>query len=474
MKIPRIVFAAPSSGSGKTVTVCALLKALSMQDRKAAAYKCGPDYIDPMFHREVLGIETGNLDLFFCEREKIGQTFCRQAKDKDIAVIEGVMGYYDGISMDSYEASSYDVARTLKAPVILILSPKGMALSAAAIVEGIICFQKDSNIRGIILNRTGEHLYPRMKQMLEEELKRRGYEIPVLGYLPEEEVFSLESRHLGLVTPAELKGLQEKMKEAGRRVSETVELERLFKIAASAPEFPDRSLSGDQSRENIGIHMPGRSLLRIAVAKDEAFGFYYRDNIEVLQELGCELIEFSPLSDTRLPEGIKGLLLGGGYPELYAKTLAENEKMRRAVKEAVEQGIPCLAECGGFMYLHETLSDREKNVYPMAGVIKGHASFRGKLVRFGYIHVEGNCDGTYLKKGEVIRGHEFHYWDSTDNGSACVARKPDGKRSWNCIHESGNLFAGYPHLYLPSFLPFAERFVQACADSKVHTGENTI
>ena len=157
MRIPRIVFAAPSSGSGKTVTACALLKALSMQGRKVAAYKCGPDYIDPMFHREVLGIETGNLDLFFCEREKLGQMFCRQAKDKDIAVIEGVMGYYDGIRMDSYEASSYDVARTLKAPGVLILSPKGMALSAAAIVEGIIRFQKDSNIRGILLNRTGEH-----------------------------------------------------------------------------------------------------------------------------------------------------------------------------------------------------------------------------------------------------------------------------------------------------------------------------
>ena len=453
MKIPRILISAPSSGSGKTVISCAIMQALTMKGYRVAACKCGPDYIDPMFHREVLGVDSENLDLFFTEGEDLQEVFASHAGNKDIAVVEGVMGFYDGMALDSWRASSYDVARTLQAPVILVLSARGMALSAAAVIEGIARFRKDSNIHGILLNRITAGIYPRMKDMLEKELAKRGLSIPVLGYVPEDEAFSLESRHLGLVTPAELKGLKEEMARAGELLLETVDLETLCAVAAQAPEIP---VPGKFSQA------PEISAPLVAVARDEAFCFYYKENLRMLEELGCELRYFSPLHDRELPANIQGLILGGGYPELYARVLSENVSMRRSVKEAVQSGIPCLAECGGFLYLQEELKDREDRAWRMAGVIKGSAASKGRLARFGYVKIEGKKDGLYLKKDENIRGHEFHYWDSTDNGADCVAVKPDGRRSWECIHMEGRLFAGFPHLYLPSNRKFAERFVEQC------------
>lgn len=453
MKIPRILISAPSSGSGKTVISCAIMQALTMKGYRVAACKCGPDYIDPMFHREVLGVDSENLDLFFTEEEDLPEVFARHAGNKDIAVVEGVMGFYDGMALDSFRASSYDVARTLQAPVILVLSGRGMALSAAAVIEGIARFRKDSNIRGLLLNRITAGIYPRMKDMLEKELAKRGLSIPVLGYVPEDEAFSLESRHLGLVTPAELKGLKEEMARAGELFLETVDLEKLCAVAAQAPEIP---VPG-KSPEAPEIPAP-----LVAVARDEAFCFYYKENLRLLEELGCELRYFSPLHDRELPANAQGLILGGGYPELYARVLSENISMRRSIKEAVQSGIPCLAECGGFLYLQEELKDREGRAWRMAGVIKGSAASKGRLARFGYVKIEGKKDGLYLKKGENIRGHEFHYWDSTDNGADCVAVKPDGKRFWECIHMEGKLFAGFPHLYLPSNRKLTERFVEQC------------
>lgn len=477
MKIPRILVSAPSSGSGKTVISCAIMQALTMKGYRVAACKCGPDYIDPMFHREVLGVDSENLDLFFTEEEDLPEVFARHAGNKDIAVVEGVMGFYDGMALDSFRASSYDVARTLQAPVILVLSARGMALSAAAVIEGIARFREDSNVRGILLNRITAGIYPRMKDMLEKELAKRGLSIPVLGYVPEDEAFSLESRHLGLVTPAELKGLKEEMARAGELLLETVDLEKLCAVAAQAPEIPvpgkfsqapEISVPGKSSQApeipalEKSSQAPEISAPLVAVARDEAFCFYYKENLRLLEELGCELRYFSPLHDRELPANAQGLILGGGYPELYARVLSENISMRRSIKEAVQSGIPCLAECGGFLYLQEELKDREGRAWRMAGVIKGSAASKGRLARFGYVKIEGKKDGLYLKKGENIRGHEFHYWDSTDNGADCVAVKPDGKRFWECIHMEGKLFAGFPHLYLPSNRKLTERFVEQC------------
>ena len=491
MKIPRILIAAPASGSGKTAISCGLMCAFRERGMGVRACKCGPDYIDPMFHREVLGVDSRNLDLFFSEKDEMTDGFIRHTAGADITVTEGVMGYYDGRGTDTDAGSSYDVARTLQIPVILVVPCRGAALSLAALVRGIIEFRSDSNIRGILLNRVSKMLYPRLKDMLEQELKKSGYNIPVVGYIPEDESFRLESRHLGLVTPQELENLKEQTERAGRILNESVNLDQILSIAQAAPELEpeekrsvhpadgygleengltENSLMGDGCSVRDGKdRKEGQKRLRIGIARDEAFCFYYKANLELLEEMGCDLVAFSPLRDKKLPENISGLILGGGYPELYGKRLSENRGLLAGIRKSLDAGMPCLAECGGFMYLHEQMEDRDGNVYPMAGAIKGKTYPTGKLVRFGYVNITADKEGEWFLPGETIRGHEFHYWDSTDAGTDCMAVKPDGKRKWNCIHMRKNLFAGYPHLYLPSVPEFVRRFVGRC-----HEWERTL
>lgn len=476
-KTPGILLAATTSGSGKTAAACALMAAFQGKGMNVRACKCGPDYIDPMFHREVLGVDSKNLDLFFSDKEELIRGYQRHIEGADIAVVEGVMGYYDGMALDTEKASSYDVARTLGLPVLLVLPARGAALSLAAVVKGMSEFREDSNIRGILLNRVSDMLYPRLKEMLERELRSMDLDIPVVGYLPEDPCFRMESRHLGLVTPQEMEGLKDQIQKAGELLSRTVDLELVRRTAGEAA-----AVAGESSLKNEGGTLSG-SGLRIGVARDEAFCFYYKDNLNLLEDLGCTLIPFSPLRDRALPKDLDGLLLGGGYPELHGRELSENHGMLSSVRSALQDGMPCLAECGGFMYLHEEMEDREGKIYPLVGQIRGKTFPTGRLVRFGYVNLEvqgGSGDGIsdavgpqsdaveegYLLPGESIRGHEFHYWDSTDSGADCVAVKPDGRRKWNCIHMKGNLFAGYPHLYLPSMKAFAERFVARCASRK--------
>lgn len=454
MRIPRIMITAVSSGSGKTVISCSLMEALKQQGLCVVSGKCGPDYIDPMFHKEVLGIDAQNLDLFFHEERELETIFVNHAKEADIAVIEGVMGYYDGMGIDTVKASSYEVAKALKTPVILVLPCKGAAISAAALVKGILEFREENYICGILLNRISEILYPKMKEMLEKELGMSGHDIKVLGYIPEHPAFHLESRHLGLVTPKEVEGLRSRLSEAGRILGETVNLEELIKLAESAPGLQEGS------DVDPAYYEVNEQKIRIAAARDEAFCFYYKENLELLKRLGCEIVLFSPIHDKELPKGSQGLILGGGYPELYAESLSKNRTMLESIRAAIESGMPCHAECGGFLYLHETLKDREGKEYPMAKVISGDAFPTERLVRFGYVCLTAEEDGLFLKKGETIRGHEFHYWDSTNNGKDVEARKPDGRRFWKCIHMENNLFAGFPHLAYGSNPLFVRRFVE--------------
>ena len=301
VNIPRILIAAPSSGSGKTVISCGLMAAFCRQQKNVVSCKCGPDYIDPMFHREVLGIDSQNLDLFFCEKEQLTGIFAEHAKNADLAVVEGVMGYYDGMGLDTAKASSYDVAAALQIPVVLVVSARGSALSLAALVKGFLEFKKESRIRGILLNRVSAMLYPRLKEMLENELKKAGHPIKVLGYIPEHEAFHLESRHLGLVTPEEIKHLKAQLEQAGEILSETVDLEGLYELAKEATSL-EISVPEDEEKENPKVS--------IAVARDEAFGFYYKDNLKLLERYGCNLVYFSPIRDTHLPEGVRRWISG--------------------------------------------------------------------------------------------------------------------------------------------------------------------
>ncbi len=451
MRIPRIMIAAPMSGCGKTTIACGLMYALKSRGYKIAAAKCGPDYIDPMFHREVLGIDSQNLDLFFCGQEVMKGLFTGHTAGADVAVIEGVMGYYDGMSLDSDKGSSYETAKALDVPVLLAVNGKGAALSVLAVLKGFLTFREDHHIAGIILNRTSRAVYPRMKEMIERGLKDMGCPVPVVGCVPEDPVFQVKSRHLGLITPGEIDDLKTVFEKIGRTLAETVDLEQIIETARDASPLKIPADMPVKTGEKQGK-------LRLAVARDPAFQFYYKDNLDLLEKLGCELVYFSPLEDEHLPDGISGLLLGGGYPEVYAGKLSLNVVLRREIKAALDGGLPCHAECGGFMYLHEVMEGEDGRIYEMAGFIEGRAVRRDRLVRFGYVQLEGAGNGAYLEQGEVLRGHEFHYWDSTDNGDGCIARKPGRDISWDCIHTKGNVFAGFPHIHYYSNVRFAQRF----------------
>ncbi|MDR0924129.1 MAG: cobyrinate a,c-diamide synthase [Hungatella sp.] len=451
---PRLMLAAPKSGSGKTMMTCGLLNALLIRKLSCRSFKCGPDYIDPMFHKYVLGIDGGNLDTFFLDKEQVREQFSDQAKGAGISVIEGVMGYYDGVGGDTTEASSYEVACALDTPVVLVLDCKGASLSLAAVVKGFLEYKENSHIKGVILNRTSSVMAERLKPAIEE------LGVHVYGYLPECKEGALGSRHLGLVLPGELKGLKDQLNQLAMKLETTIDINGLIKLAQDARPLPP-------PRAGLKSRAPktplGREVL-IGMALDEAFCFYYQENLRLLKEMGAKLIPFSPIHDKKLPSGIRGLLLGGGYPELYCRELSENESMLRDIRQASERGLPILAECGGFLYLHDQLETKDHETYPMAGIIHGKAFWAERLLRFGYIEAFPKADIPFLKKGESIRGHEFHYWDSTNNGACMEAKKPGGRKSWDCVHGKGNLLAGFPHFYYPSNPALPKRFVEACRE----------
>ena len=461
MRLPRIMLAAPASGSGKTLVTCGILQALVNRGLRVASFKCGPDYIDPMFHSRVIGARSGNLDTFFTDGETTRYLFGRAASEADISVIEGVMGYFDGLGGISEQASSSDVARTLDAPVVLVVNCRGMSLSALALIKGFVEYRKPGQIRGVILNQLPASLYPDLKARIEE-----GLPVRVLGYVPKAEDLVLESRHLGLVLPGEIERLREKLQKLAALLEETLDLEGLISMAREAPQLLYREPELPRAQAQLPGHgkISKRGKIRIGVAQDEAFCFTYRDNLQLLQDLGAELVPFSPLADAGLPENLQGLILSGGYPELHAARLAENASMREAVREAVQGGLPCIAECGGFLYLHRTLEGEDGKDYPMAGVLSARAYRTPRLSRFGYSTLTAEVAQLLLAKGGENRGHEFHYWESESCGEAMRAQKPLRMRGWDCVHGTASLYAGFPHLFFYSNPDAALRFLEKCEE----------
>ncbi len=463
MKIPRIMLAAPNSGSGKTLITCGLLQALKNKGFNLASFKCGPDYIDPLFHTRVLGVPSRNLDTYFSGRELTRALFGTHAQQADLAVMEGVMGFYDGVAGVTLTASSWELADVTDTPVILVVNMRGMSLSVAALIQGFMQMQPESHIGGVILNQTSEFMCRQLEPVIEA---RCG--IPVLGYVPKVTECVIESRHLGLVTPAELTDLQERIEKLAEILTDTLNLDAIIRLAGEASDISWTPLEQFLPQEYQGqkkkaeVKAVQTEALRIGVARDEAFCFYYEDNLDLLRMLGAETVFFSPLHDQKLPENLQGLLIGGGYPELYAKQLSENESMRRDIREKITAGMPYLAECGGFMYLHEAMEDMQKCSWPMAGVLTGNAYYTGKLGRFGYVELTAKEDQMLCQSGERIKAHEFHYFDSTENGAAFHAAKPKRSRGWDCIHAGAAFAAGFPHLYYYSNPKFAANFVEAC------------
>lgn len=451
----RIMIAAPQSGSGKTLITCALLQALKEKNYYLESFKCGPDYIDPMFHKTVLGISSRNLDPFFTEDSITRMLLAKGQDSRDLAVIEGVMGLYDGLGGIREEASSYALAKATNTPILLTVNARGMGRSLLALLSGFLQYDTAHLIKGVILNQTPSSFASVLAKEIEET-----FHIPVVASFPVRDDVRIESRHLGLVMPYELEDIQSRLKIASQVLCENANIEQILEIAKSAPK-----LEYDVKRD-IKQKLTEKTI-RIGVARDEAFCFYYEDNLDLLKSLGAKLIFFSPLHDDTLPKDLDGILFGGGYPELYLKELEENESMRNSVKSAIENKMPSLAECGGFMYLHDTIFDSEKKPYKMAGVIHACCMKKERLVRFGYLTLNSKTD-SFSQKGETIRGHEFHYYDSEDNGECAIAKKPVGTRSWECVHAGSDHWWGFAHLSYYSNPKFAEKFAEACRSYKTN------
>ena len=439
----QFLLAAPRSGSGKTTMTCALLMALKRRGCAPCAFKSGPDYIDPMFHRAVMGVESRNLDLFFSAPETVRTLYAKGAAGHGAAVCEGAMGFYDGLGGVSDRASAWHLADTLGLPVLLVVEPKGQSLTLAAELNGLVNFRTPSHIAGILLNNCTARMHALLAPMLEKETG-----LPVLGFLPKLPEAVIGSRHLGLYTAAEVENLQQKLALLADAAEEHIDWPRLLALCEKEPPALPEKAPQPSARVSI------------AVAQDEAFCFTYAETLEAFRDAGAEVVFFSPLRDTALPENIGGLYLPGGYPELHARELSENTSLLREIKRKIESGLPTAAECGGFLYLGQSLTDAEGQSWPMAGVLPGEAKDAGRLVRFGYAALSADSDSMLFRAGESFPIHEFHHWDSTANGVALAAKKPVGGAAWRCGFVNEHFYAGFPHLYWAG-TPLPQRFAAA-------------
>ncbi len=431
----RILITGTRSGCGKTTVVSALLSVFRARGLPLSSFKCGPDYIDPLFHREILGIPGYNLDPFFCNRQVLRGLLAEKARE--LSVIEGAMGFYDGIGADG-QASAYDVARATETPVILVIDASGLYTSAGAIIRGFLAFRPENRIRGVIFN--GAH--PSSAKGLDQVAREAGVE--PLGFLPRDARLTIPGRHLGLMTSDELTDLRTTLCALEELANAHIDIDGVLRIASSAPEI--RRME-KQARPMADV--------RIAVARDRAFFFLYEENLNILESLGGQLCFFSPLDDQSLPENIGGLYLPGGYPELYAQALSANSAMRAAISAAIADGLPTIAEGGGFLYLHESLEG-----FPMAGAIAGAAWKSDRLQRFGYMTLTAEKDNLLCERGGILRAQEFHYCQSGNGGEDFSLRKASNGQVFRSCHAAESLYAGFPHFYFPSDEEPARRFIK--------------
>ncbi|KNY27998.1 cobyrinate a,c-diamide synthase [Pseudobacteroides cellulosolvens] len=465
MKIPRLVIAGTNSGCGKTTVSTGLMAAMLKRGLVVQPYKVGPDYIDPMFHTFITGRNSRNLDSWLLDSSTVSYLLRRSFTGADIAIVEGVMGLYDGFGGNSIEGSTAHVSKIIKAPVVLVVNGEGMSLSIAALVKGFVEFNRETAIKGVIINNiTSKAHYIMLKDIIEEWTG-----IKAIGYLKRNEEWGLQSRHLGLVPSDELEGLKTKLDSLADEIMTTIDLDALINIANDTEE-----ICMGQLKPPINIITPGhlkeRGKVRIAVAMDKAFNFYYKDNLDLLEMLGAELVYFSPLKDKQLPHNIDGLYLGGGYPEVWAHELEKNSSLMDEIKTTIEGGIPAYAECGGLMYLTDTITDNDGNCYKMAGVVDAESKMTQKLQRFGYVEVEIKEGSVLSEKGCRVRAHEFHYSQivyNDDFPDGYKVYKPKTQKVWNCGYRKKNLIAGYPHIHFWSDTGIAAEFIKRCMEYKV-------
>jgi cobyrinic acid a,c-diamide synthase len=455
MRIPRIVIAGTNSGCGKTTVAMGIMAALAARGLKVQPYKVGPDYIDPMFHTFITGRASRNLDSWMLPHGTVQYLLAENSAGADIAVIEGVMGLYDGFGGTTLAGSTADVSKITGSPVVLVIDGAAISLSAAALVKGFADFNQEIRIRGVIINNiSSEAHYRLLKEIITEHTG-----IMVLGYLRKLKEISVAGRHLGLVTSAEIADLKERTGLLSREIQATVDLDLLVKLSGEADGIDVKT--GASEIERMGG-------VRIAVARDKAFCFYYQDNLDLLEILGAELEFFSPLDGSGLPENIDGLYIGGGYPEVWAEALQANPAVRRDVKDRIQNGLPAYAECGGLMYLGESIANGEGREFEMAGVLPGKSRMGTALKRFGYVSVTVTDDNILAPKGLAIRAHEYHYSEMAvaREVTRCFAvskgRTGADTKTWDCGFKTANLLAGYPHLHFWANPEFARGFVLSC------------
>ena len=449
---PRIIVAGTHSGAGKTSVTLALLSALTRAGKKVQAFKVGPDYIDPSYHTALTGRHSRNLDSWMLTPDAIRQIFSNAMRGADIAVIEGVMGLFDGLGSSSEAASTAEMAKILQAPILLVVNGQGLSRSAAAMVLGYKAFDPSVRIMGVLLNKVSGEKHA---QLLTEAIESYA-KVPVLGYLPRDMAVQIPERHLGLVTAQEQGPLNELKEKLGALALRNFKMERIVELASLAPRIHLPVATQEQKRKP--------SICRIGVARDAAFTFYYQDNLELLEELGAELVPFSPLRDKRLPN-VDGLYFGGGFPEVHAAELEANGSMRSSMRVKIAAGLPAYAECGGLMYLSESILDERGVERKMAGVIPGKVIMTERLQDFGYAEATVRGKTILAKPGETIRGHEFHYSRLAEELPRKDAAYDIKKARTGNIRTEGfasrNVLASYLHIHFRSSPSWARRFVES-------------
>lgn len=448
MHLPRVLIAGVTTGAGKTTLTLGILAALRQRGLKVQPFKVGPDYIDSGLHYHAAGVRSHNLDSWMGSAEVVKTVFVKNAAQAQISVIEGVMGLYDTGRGHRLRGSTAHVAMILKAPVILVVNAKVMGQSIVAMVKGYIDYEPGINIQGVILNNAGVFHQTEIVPRLEEELGVR-----VLGCLGERPSINIPERHLGLLPGEENQSLAAAIAAMGEFVNQEIDLDSLLKLAGEAP---------DLKGYNTEVFPPQG--LKVGIARDEAFSFYYQDSLDYLQELGAELCFFSPLRDRTIP-AVDGLYLGGGFPEMFLQPLGNNRSMIDSIRSADQQGMPILAECGGFMYLTESITDFAGHTWPGAGIIPAQVEMSNRLQALGYVEATATHDSIIACQGDVVRGHEFHY--SRLNGvakeqHAFILRGGMGTDGRADGYLRGNLLASYVHLHLRSNPQAAKYFLAAC------------
>lgn len=443
---PRILLTGTSSGCGKTTITCGLISALRSKIAQISSFKCGPDYIDPIFHQKILEIPSYNLDSFFYDESTLTYLFANRALD--FSVIEGVMGYFDGRTVSSLEGSSYEISKILNIPSILIVNCKGTAHSILPVIQGFLAYQKEHCIQGVILNHISKETFTQLSSLIKEKIPDH---VKLVGYIPKlPDNLTFQSRHLGLITPADENSYKNNMAQLGELLSTTLDLDSILEIGNAAPKI---------SYETVPI-TPIVKDIHISVAKDPAFSFYYEENLNLLERLGCKLNFFSPTNDKELPENTDGIYLGGGYPELFVKQLSENTTMKSSIYEKLMKNTPCVAECGGFLYL-----TKEIDGFPMVGYVDTQSFRTNKLSTFGYVTLSQEKSSLLGDYDTEIRAHEFHYYQCEENGSDFTVTKPNGK-IWKTGKSTPYFYGGFPHLPFYQNIEVPKNFVQVCQTVK--------